>query len=52
MGNRNVSYMTALLFVALWHGVWPGYMINFSFEFISVIAEKQVSKMDCKCPTD
>jgi lysophospholipid acyltransferase 5 len=42
IGNKNVSHFLSLIFVSIWHGVWPGYFICFSFEFISVLAERQV----------
>jgi lysophospholipid acyltransferase 5 len=51
IGNKNVSHFLSLIFVSIWHGVWPGYFICFSFEFISVLAERQVIKAS-KCFID
>ena len=42
MGNKTLSYVVTLLFVSLWHGVWPGYLLNFSFELIGIFAERTV----------
>ena len=42
MGNKTLSFMVAILFVSLWHGVWPGYLLNFSLEFFGIYAERTV----------
>ena len=43
LGNRQVSWAITMAFVSLWHGVWPGYYINFSLEMLLVMAERTVS---------
>lgn len=40
VGSKPFSHSVTLLLVAVWHGVWPGYYVNFSFEFIAIIAER------------
>lgn len=42
LGNRQLSFVLSLLFISLWHGIWPGYLFNFSFEVIVLTAEKQL----------
>ena len=42
-GSKTISHLVTLLLISLWHGVWPGYYVNFSFEFIAIIAERSVS---------
>jgi lysophospholipid acyltransferase 5 len=40
LGNKQVSMILTLVFISFWHGFWPGYHINFTFEFIGLTAEK------------
>ncbi|KAK9760570.1 hypothetical protein K7432_015274 [Basidiobolus ranarum] len=40
MGNKHISTFFTLFFLALWHGVHPGYFICFASEFIDVMAER------------
>nr|CAH8843285.1 unnamed protein product [Trichobilharzia regenti] len=40
LGNKNLSQLLTLLFLALWHGTYSGYYINFSVELLVVIVEK------------
>ena len=42
LGSKMLSQVIALAFLSLWHGVWPGYALCFSFEFFAVMAERQV----------
>lgn len=42
LGNKMASWALSMLFVALWHGVWPGYYINFSLEMVAVMAERKL----------
>lgn len=44
LGNRQASWALTMLFMGLWHGVWPGYYINFSLEMLAIMAERTVSK--------
>ena len=46
LGNKMLSYAMTLTFVALWHGVWPGYYLNFSMEFIVIMVERSVGEVD------
>lgn len=43
LGNKLLSQMFTLLFLAIWHGLHSGYLICFSLEFIIVNVEKQVT---------
>lgn len=42
LGNKNASHIITMVFLAVWHGLWPGYLICFVSEFLSVKAERQV----------
>ena len=42
LGNKNISQSITLIFLTVWHGLWPGYLLNFSFEFFAARAEKEV----------
>ena len=35
-----------MLFVSVWHGVWPGYYLCFSLEMTEIMAERAVSIID------
>ena len=41
-GNKHISSMLALLFLALWHGYHLGYVLCFGLEFMYVEAERRV----------
>lgn len=43
LGNKLLSQMFTLLFLAVWHGLHSGYLICFSMEFLIVNVEKQVT---------
>lgn len=45
MGNKMISQMATLLFLAIWHGLHSGYLLCFSLEFIIVNVEKQVMEL-------
>ncbi|VDP84244.1 unnamed protein product [Echinostoma caproni] len=40
LGNKYLSQFITLFFLALWHGTYSGYYINFGLEFITIAAEK------------
>ncbi|KHJ44990.1 MBOAT family protein [Trichuris suis] len=42
LGNKNLSHVLTLAFLALWHGTNSGYFVCFLFEYICVIAERQM----------
>lgn len=42
LGNRYLSQMFALLFLAVWHGFHSGYYVCFAFEFLVMYFEKDV----------
>lgn len=42
MGNRNVSHLAALMFLAVWHGFHSGYYVCFLMEFIVIVSEREV----------
>lgn len=37
------------MFLAMWHGLWPGYFITFLLEFILVVQERQVNIYNYSC---
>ncbi|TRZ01736.1 hypothetical protein DNTS_032285, partial [Danionella cerebrum] len=45
LGNKLVSQMFTLLFLAIWHGLHSGYLICFSMEFLIVNVEKQTQSL-------
>ncbi|XP_045784166.1 lysophospholipid acyltransferase 5 [Maniola jurtina] len=42
LGNRNLSQVFTLLFLALWHGTRSGYYVTFLNEFLIIYMEKDV----------
>ena len=42
LGSQKLSHLLSMIFLILWHGIWLGYFICFSFEFFMIIAERQV----------
>lgn len=47
LGNKSISQAITLIFLTVWHGLWPGYLLNFSFEYFAVRAEKEVINNTC-----
>ncbi|XP_074625933.1 lysophospholipid acyltransferase 5-like isoform X1 [Acropora palmata] len=45
LGNKNLSHLLALMFLALWHGLFIGYFFCFFGEFLIMLMEKQVFNM-------
>lgn len=45
LGNKILSQMATLMFLAIWHGLHSGYIICFSMEFIIVNVERQVQAL-------
>lgn len=43
LGNKQVSWALSMLFIIVWHGLWPGYFLNFSLEMMLIMAERSVS---------
>lgn len=43
LGNKNLSYIVTLLFLAVWHGFRSGYYMAFAMEFTEILVEKTVS---------
>jgi lysophospholipid acyltransferase 5 len=43
LNNRSVSHISALLFLAVWHGFHSGYYMTFFMEFMLIHFEKGVS---------
>ncbi|CAG8494023.1 14894_t:CDS:2 [Acaulospora colombiana] len=44
LGNKNLSSVISLVFLALWHGLHSGYYMCFGLEFIDMEAEKRWTK--------
>ena len=47
LGNKMLSFAVTMLFVSLWHGLWPGYFLCFFHELVCVQAERQVREYVC-----
>lgn len=45
LGSKAVSQLATLFFLALWHGLYTGYMMCFFFEFIVINLENNVSHL-------
>ncbi|XP_057668439.1 lysophospholipid acyltransferase 5 [Diorhabda carinulata] len=45
LGNRQVSQLVSLLFLALWHGFHDGYYVCFFFEFIVILMERDIKSI-------
>ncbi len=43
LGNKDISQVVTLLFLALWHGMYSGYFMNFMLEFFIMKFEREVS---------
>lgn len=41
LGNRNVSQIVTLVFLAIWHGFHTGYYLVFFNEFLSIMVERE-----------
>jgi len=44
LGNRDLSQLITLMYLALWHGNFPGYFTCFFYEFIILLAEGKMIK--------
>ncbi|KAG9304485.1 hypothetical protein G9A89_020049 [Geosiphon pyriformis] len=44
LNNKNISSIATLFFLAIWHGIHPGYFMTFFLEFLDVETEKRWSK--------
>eukprot|EP00794_Sanderia_malayensis_P015000 gene15000-16549_t len=42
LGNRHISHITTLAFLAIWHGFYVGYFVVFATEFLVVQVERQM----------
>lgn len=42
LNNRSISHISALMFLAVWHGFHDGYYITFFLEFLIIHFEKEV----------
>eukprot|EP00112_Aurelia_sp_Birch-Aquarium-sp1_P020205 Seg5152.1 transcript_id=Seg5152.1/GoldUCD/mRNA.D3Y31 product="Lysophospholipid acyltransferase 5" protein_id=Seg5152.1/GoldUCD/D3Y31 len=43
LGNKNISHVTALAFLAMWHGFYIGYFLTFAREFIIIIVQRHLN---------
>lgn len=42
LGNKNLSALFTLAFLAVWHGTHPGYFLCFGMEFLGMEAERRL----------
>ncbi|XP_028984858.1 lysophospholipid acyltransferase 5 isoform X1 [Betta splendens] len=45
LGNKTLSHVTTLFFLAIWHGLHSGYVLCFSMEFLIIIVERQAQAL-------
>ncbi|XP_053624462.1 lysophospholipid acyltransferase 5-like [Plodia interpunctella] len=45
LGDRNLSQLLTLLFLAIWHGIRSGYYVTFFNEFIIIYMEKELESI-------
>lgn len=45
LGNRNLSQLFTLVFLAIWHGIRSGYYVTFFNEFIIMYMEKELESI-------
>jgi lysophospholipid acyltransferase 5 len=50
LNNKNVSHISALLFLAVWHGFHFGYYVTFFMEFLLIHFEKEIDPVFKKNP--
>ncbi|KAK2161292.1 hypothetical protein LSH36_119g08038 [Paralvinella palmiformis] len=43
LGNKYISQFTTLMFLAIWHGLYSGYFMNFLLEFFIMKFEREVT---------
>ena len=42
LGNKVLSLAITMLFLSLWHGLWPGYYVCFVYEMMYIMVERTV----------
>lgn len=47
LNNKNISHISALMFLAVWHGFHDGYYMTFFMEFLLIHFEKEVNFYFC-----
>lgn len=45
LGNKTLSHVTTLFFLAIWHGLHSGYIMCFSMEFFIIVIERQAQAL-------
>ncbi|XP_026226380.1 lysophospholipid acyltransferase 5 isoform X1 [Anabas testudineus] len=45
LGNKTLSHVTTLFFLAIWHGLHSGYILCFSLEFFIITVERQAQAL-------
>lgn len=45
LGNRNLSQLGALMFLAVWHGYHSGYFLTFFIEFLVIYMERDIKSI-------
>ena len=49
LGNKTFSHFATLMFLAVWHGYYPGYFGSFMLEFFVMRAEREVRALYVTC---
>uniref|UniRef100_F1L2G8 Lysophospholipid acyltransferase 5 n=1 Tax=Ascaris suum TaxID=6253 RepID=F1L2G8_ASCSU len=50
LGNRNLSHIITLIYLAVWHGYHLGYFVLFAFEFACMLAQEQLYELVAQTP--
>jgi lysophospholipid acyltransferase 5 len=50
LGNKYLSHLTTLIYLAVWHGYHLGYFILFFYEFTTVVAQEQLYSLIKRTP--
>ncbi|XP_008321008.1 lysophospholipid acyltransferase 5 [Cynoglossus semilaevis] len=45
LGNKTLSHVATLVFLAIWHGLHSGYILCFSMEFFIITVERQAQAL-------
>ena len=50
LNNQGLSRLLSLVFLGLWHGILPGYILTFILEFLTTMCELDVKTLVSKIP--
>ena len=50
LNNKGLSRLLTMAFLGLWHGILPGYILPFIYEFLSIVCEQEVFALVSQIP--